>query len=310
MVAGSRLCHNALVPSRPASKTRLKISRLEGTVLTQQSDLLATEEPLEIRVLVNRKRVWQTVTMRTPGADFELAAGLLFTEGLISTRAAIRRITYCIVRKESGTSLHEDSRHQPRAEQIYNTVNVALNTMPNLEYLDAFRVASSACGVCGKASLEALTALNLQPLESELRFAAGVLFSLPDRLRAAQGVFDATGGLHAAAAFSVRGELLCVREDVGRHNALDKLIGWALLNGVPLEDSVVLVSGRVGFEIAQKCVAARIPVLCAIGAPSSLAVNVSEAYGLTLIGFLRGERANVYCGAERLQGTPALVTKN
>jgi FdhD protein len=248
---------------------------------------------LEVRVLVNRKRVWQTVTMRTPGADFELATGLLFTEGLIASSAAIRRITYCA-----------------DAEQIYNTVNVALNTMPNLEYLDAFRVASSACGVCGKASLEALEARGLQPLRSDLRFASEVLFALPDRLRAAQGVFDATGGLHAAAAFSLAGELLCVREDVGRHNALDKLIGWALLNGVRLEESVVLVSGRVGFEIAQKCVAARIPVLCAIGAPSSLAVSVSEAYDLTLIGFLRGARANVYCGAERLEVPAALTAKN
>jgi FdhD protein len=261
--------------------------------LTQQSDAVATEEPLEIRVLVSRKRVWQTVTMRTPGADFELAAGLLFTEGLIPSSAAIHRITYCA-----------------DAEQMYNTVNVALNTMPILEHLDAFRVASSACGVCGKASLEALTARGLQPLESGLRFTTEVLFSLPDRLRAAQGVFDATGGLHAAAAFSVAGELLCVREDVGRHNALDKLIGWALLNGVQLEETVVLVSGRVGFEIAQKCVAARIPVLCAIGAPSSLAVNVSEVYGLTLIGFLRGERANVYCGAERLEVAAVLTAKS
>ena len=244
---------------------------------------MATEEPLEIRVTYQRERVWQTVTMRTPGSDFELATGLLLAEGLISLSSEIARITYCA-----------------EAEQMYNTVNVALHTRPNLDHLDAFRIASSACGVCGKASLDALQSRGMTRITSDLRLEVGVLYALPDQLRSAQGVFDQTGGLHAAAAFTTDGKLLCAREDVGRHNAVDKLIGWSALQNVSLEAAVVLVSGRVAFEIAQKCVLARIPVLCAIGAPSSLAVQVAVRYDLTLIGFLRGETANVYSAAERI----------
>jgi FdhD protein len=288
------------MPERPSSKTKLRIHRLEHAQTQPRDDTVATEEPLEIRVLHHRQRVWQTVTMRTPGADFELAAGLLFTEGLIPSSAAIHRITYCTVKQTSETSLHEDSRPQSRAEQMYNTVNVTLNTAPTLEHLDAFRVASSACGVCGKANLDALNARGLQPLTSTAKLEESVLFTLPDQLRAAQGVFDATGGLHAAAAFTLEGRLLAAREDVGRHNALDKLVGWSLLNNIPLEEAVVVVSGRIGFEIAQKCVAARVPILCAIGAPSSLAVQLAREYGLTMIGFLRGERGNVYSAEERV----------
>jgi FdhD protein len=271
---------------RPTSKTKLRVLRLEHSNHQHRDDAVATEEPLEIRVLHNRRRAWQTVTMRTPGADFELAAGLLFTEGLIPSSAAITRITYC-----------------SSAEQMYNTVNVTLNASPAVEHLDAFRIASSACGVCGKASLDALEARGLSAITSPVRLEERVLFGLPDRLRAAQGVFDSTGGLHAAAAFTLHGRLLAAREDVGRHNALDKLIGWALLNQVSLEDAVIVVSGRVGFEIAQKCVAARAPILCAVGAPSSLAVGVARRYGLTMIGFLRGERGNVYSCEERIEPT-------
>lgn len=207
--------------------------------------------------------------MRTPGHDFELTAGLLLAEGLIGSSADIVRITYCA-----------DS------EQMYNTVNVALNTRPTLEHLDAFRVASSACG---KASLDALEAKGLTRIDSDLRLETGVLYALLDKLRSAQGVFDRTGGLHAAAAFTMDGKLLCIREDVGRHNAVDKLIGWSALRSVSLEPAVVLVSGCAAFEIAQKCVLARIPVLCAIVAPSSLVVQMAARYDLTLIGFLRCE---------------------
>ena len=251
-----------------------------------RGDAIATEEPLEIRVMVQRERVWQTVTMRTPGQDFELAAGLLLAEGLIASSTEIARITYCA-----------------DTEQMYNTVNVALHTRPNLEYLDAFRIASSACGVCGKASLDALEARGLQVITSDLRLETEVLYGLPDKLRSSQNVFDRTGGLHAAAAFTTDGTLLCVREDVGRHNAVDKLIGWSALNRTSLEAAVVLVSGRVAFEIAQKCILAKIPVLCAIGAPSSLAVQMAVRYDLTLVGFLRGETANVYSAPERI-GSP------
>ena len=244
---------------------------------------MATEEPLEIRVTVQRQRVWQVVTMRTPGHDFELATGLLLAEGLIASSREIARITYCA-----------------DAEQMYNTVNVALHTHPNVDQLNAFRVASSACGVCGKASLDALEARGIERIASDLRLETAVLYALPDQLRSSQGVFDRTGGLHAAAAFTADGTLLCAREDVGRHNAVDKLIGWSALNQSPLEQAVVLVSGRVAFEIAQKCVLAKIPVLCAIGAPSSLAVQMAVRYDLTLIGFLRGETANIYSAAERI----------
>ncbi len=249
---------------------------------------MATEEPLEIRVIVQRQRVWQTVTMRTPGHDFELAAGLLLAEGVIASSREIARITYCA-----------------DAEQMYNTVNVKLHSRPNLEHLEAFRVASSACGVCGKASLDALELRGLQPITSDVRLETSVLYGLPEKLRSNQNVFDRTGGLHAAAAFALNGRLLCVREDVGRHNAVDKLIGWSALSQTPLEDAVVLVSGRVAFEIAQKCVLAKIPVLCAIGAPSSLAVQMALRYDLTLVGFLRGETANVYSGVERIGSSRA-----
>ena len=271
------------VPVRPSSQQRVQVTRLEGHRFVQRADAVATEEPLEIRVSFQRQRVWQTVTMRTPGHDFELAAGLLLAEGLIDSGSEIARITYCA-----------------DAEQVYNTVNVALRTPPNLEHLDAFRVASSACGVCGKASLDALEARGMGRIVSDLRLETDVLYALPDKLRAAQGVFDRTGGLHAAAAFTTGGTLLCVREDVGRHNAVDKLIGWSALNQTSLERAVVLVSGRVAFEIAQKCVLAKIPVLCAIGAPSSLAVQMAVEYHLTLIGFLRGETANMYSAPERI----------
>ncbi len=293
---------------RPGTKTRVVVRRLERGELSIKDDALATEEPLEIRVLHRRQRVWQTVTMRTPGADFELAVGLLYSEGLIDSSAAIARITYCTALNsgsnsdsKSGAANRAASRFGTRQEQMYNIVNVSLHTAPNLESLDAFRVASSACGVCGKASLDAVTARGLQAIQSSLRLEPEVMFGLPDKLRAAQGVFDVTGGLHAAAAFTPSGKLLCVREDVGRHNALDKLIGWSVLNGVPLEGTVVLVSGRIGFEIAQKAIAARVPVLCAIGAPSSLAVQLAVQFDLTMVGFLRGERANLYSAPERLE---------
>jgi FdhD protein len=273
------------MPSRSTSKSRTHIWRLEGGALLSKRDTVAGEEPLEVRALYRGERVWSAVTMRTPGADFELAAGSLFAEGLIRSGADVDRITYCA-----------------DAEQQYNIVNVALRVPPpQRSRLEAFRVVSSACGVCGKASVDALEASGLQPIESGVKLEPGVLYGLPEKLRAAQGVFDATGGLHAAAAFTASGTLLCAREDVGRHNAVDKLIGWSVLNAVSLEGAVVLVSGRVAFEIAQKCVNARVPVLCAIGAPSSLAVDVAQRFNLTLVGFLRSSSANVYSAPERIQ---------
>jgi FdhD protein len=268
---------------RALSKHRARVWRLQAGALRERTDVLAGEEPLEVRALHRGARVWQAVTMRTPGHDFELAAGLLFAEGVVRSSAAIQQITYCA-----------DS------EQQYNVVNVKLRVPPDTKQAEAFRVVSSACGVCGKASLDALETGGLQPLESSTVLEPDVLYGLPNKLRAAQGLFNATGGLHAAAAFTAHGELLCTREDVGRHNAVDKLIGWSLLNAVSLEDAVVLVSGRVAFEIAHKCVNARVPVLCAIGAPSSLAVDLAQRFNLTLVGFLRADSANVYSSPHRV----------
>ena len=271
--------------STRAPKSKTRVFTLEGDQVTSKLDAVAGEEPLEIRLKTRSQTQTITVTMRTPGSDFELAAGYCFTEGIITSSADIKRITYCA-----------------DAEQQYNTVNLELRAdiEPDWSLLERNTVASSACGVCGKASLEAIEARGLEPMVGDARVRTQTLYALPEQLRAAQGLFDATGGLHAAALFSLEGKLLAVREDIGRHNALDKLLGFALLEGVPLEQVMVLVSGRAGFEIAQKCVAARVPILASVSAPSSLAVDVAKQFNLTLIGFLRGQRCNVYHGLERI----------
>jgi FdhD protein len=267
--------------TRPTSKTRAQILQLEGDSRTSKSDLLATEEPLEIRVRHKGQHLWQTVTMRTPGHDFELAAGFLLSEGILPNSSSIRNITYCA-----------------DAEQMYNTVNVETRALTQAQ--PRATGVSSACGVCGKNALEDLKTAGLEPIQSDLQLELSVLYALPERLRAAQRVFDDTGGLHAAALFSSQGKLLCLREDIGRHNAVDKLIGWAALNQHALENTVMLVSGRAGYEIALKCVAARVPLLASISAPSSLAVSLAKEFDLTLIGFLRGERCNVYSAHDRI----------
>jgi len=252
------------------------------------SDELATEEPLEIRLVSPQKTV--AVTMRTPGADFELAAGFLYSEGVVKEREDINRISYCIDAKVDG-------------EQRYNIVNVELREGLNLDLqpLERHFFTTSACGVCGKASLEALRSQGYSVIPKGLEVPLDVIYSLPEQLRNAQRVFSTTGGLHAAALFNAGGELLAVREDVGRHNALDKLVGWALLSDeLPLSDRIVMVSGRSSFEIVQKCLVAGVPIICAVSAPSSLAVELAKEFGITLVGFLRGERFNVYSGKERL----------
>jgi len=224
--------------------------------------------------------------MRTPGHDFELAAGFLLSEGLVRRREEIRRIAYCT---------------DPSEPQQYNIVNVELNaaTLPDLAPLERHFYTTSACGVCGKASLENLQRRHA-PLDISWRVSSQVITQLPKQLRAQQTLFAQTGGLHAAALFDRAGRLLALREDVGRHNALDKLLGWALLeNRLPLSEQMVLVSGRASYELVQKTLAAGAPVLCAISAPSSLAVELAQAFNLTLIGFLR-DSFNVYSGAERL----------
>jgi FdhD protein len=251
---------------------------------------VATEEPLEIRLVLRGRTQAVAVTMRTPGADFELAAGFLSGEGVIRTRDELRGISYCV---DAGLD----------TQQRYNVVNVALarDALPDLAPLERHFVTTSACGVCGKASLEALRLRGVPSLSEGPSVSPETITALPDRLRGEQGVFQATGGLHAAALFDQTGALLCVREDVGRHNAVDKVVGWALLNGkLPLRDRILLVSGRSSYEILQKSLAAEITIVCGISAPSSLAVALAREFGITLIGFLRGSRFNVYAGEERV----------
>jgi FdhD protein len=229
--------------------------------------------------------------MRTPGADFELAAGFLYGEDIIDSPDDVKKISYCV-----------DSDLD--AEQRYNIVNVELHGGRgfDLRPLERHFYTTSACGVCGKASLEQLELRGCPVIPAGPEVSAEVLTTLPEKLREAQGLFDATGGLHAAALFDEKGELVALREDIGRHNATDKLIGWALLEGrLPLTDHIVLVSGRSSFEILQKCLTAGVPFVCAISAPSSLAVDVAREFGMTLVGFLRGGRFNVYAGSDRIR---------
>ncbi|MCC5653575.1 formate dehydrogenase accessory sulfurtransferase FdhD [Nostoc sp. XA013] len=273
------------------SKTKAQVWVVENGKMRSRLDQLTTEEPLEIRLAPFQKTV--AVTMRTPGADFELAAGFLYSEGVVNSREDIRRISYCVDKLVDG-------------EQRHNIVNVELRDglIPDLQPLERHFYTSSACGVCGKASLEALRLRRCPVIPSGTIVTPEIIYSLPDKLRAAQGIFTATGGLHAAATFNTQGQLLNLHEDVGRHNALDKLIGTALLSDeLPLNNCIVLVSGRSSFEILQKSTTAGVPIVCSVSAPSSLAVSVAKEFGITLIGFLRGERFNVYTGLQRINAT-------
>ena len=254
-----------------------------------RADFLAGEEPLGIRV----DGAAVTMTMRTPGDDVELAAGFLVSEAVVRSAADIASIKLC-----DGTSCGHGDHH--------GMGNIADATLaPGVVLAPGARrnfMTTSACGVCGKASIEDICVLPEKPLAADpSQFAPPVLATLPDRLRDAQRVFSRTGGLHAAGLFTADGELIVVREDVGRHNAVDKVVGWALLNDrLPLAGCVLLVSGRASFELVQKAVLAGIPLLAAVSAPSSLAVDLAEEAGLTLVGFLRGPSMNVYTGAQRL----------
>jgi FdhD protein len=275
---------------RPGSSVEIRIVGVRDGRSAPRFDRIATEEPLEIRLRAGRETRTVAITMRTPGADFELAAGFLHGEGVVHAYDGLREISYCIDR-----TIDE--------EQRYNIVNVdlAAPALPELVTLERHFTTTSACGVCGKASLEALELRGVQPIESEARIRPEAIGRIPDLLRAAQGVFQKTGGLHAAALCDLAGEIIAVREDVGRHNAVDKVVGWALLQrALPLVDRVLMVSGRTSYEIVQKALVARIPIVCAVSAPSSLAVDLARAFGITLIGFLRGAQFNVYAGAERV----------
>ena len=277
--------------SRRGSKTKTRVRVVEDGRMRVRPDTLATEEPMEIRLLAGGTKQTVAVTMRTPGADFELAAGFLYGEGIVSSPDDILKISYCV---DSDLA----------AEQQYNIVNVELrgNREYDLRPLERHFYTTSACGVCGKASLEQLELRGCPVIPPGPTLTAQTIYGLPGKLRKAQGLFDATGGLHAAALFDKNGELLALREDVGRHNATDKLVGWALLEGrLPLSDHIVMVSGRSSFEILQKCLTAGVPVVCAISAPSSLAVDVARGFGMTLVGFLREGRFNVYAGSDRIR---------
>jgi FdhD protein len=266
---------------------RRRIVRIRETGVSHRIDSLAAEEPLEIRL--NGRPL--TVTMRTPGDDFDLAAGFLVSEGVIGEAADVSAIRYCAGATEDGSN-------------TYNVLDVRL--APHVPVPDGSLernfYTTSSCGVCGKASLDAVRTVAKWTVEEDpLRLTAATVSALPDRIRAAQRVFERTGGLHAAGLFNADGEALCVREDVGRHNAVDKLVGWALRDDLlPLRESVLMVSGRASFELVQKALMAGIPALAAVSAPSSLAVELAADAGLTLIGFVRGASMNIYAGEHRL----------
>jgi len=252
-----------------------------GAKAKRQRDELALEEPLEVRI--ETKPI--SVTMRTPGHDDELAAGFLAAEGLIQCREQVARIQP-YARNERG-----------------NVVNVFLAPGVKVDFARLTRhvFASSSCGLCGKATIEAVHQ-QFKPVKAKLTVAAKTLLTLPQRLLAAQKTFARTGGLHAAAIFTADGELIVLREDVGRHNAVDKVLGYGLLNDLlPLDRYILVVSGRASFEIMQKALAGRIPVVASVSAPSSLAVEFARDSGQTLIGFLRGDRMNVYAGPKRVR---------
>ncbi len=245
-------------------------------------DSLAGEEPLLIQVADQAL----TVTMRTPGDDFELAAGFLFTEGMITSREEIVSLDWA-----------DGSEAEPRAVQV----ELKSGAIPSSPATHRNFLSTSSCGLCGKTSLEAVYATGITPPNPDFRMDPEVLCGLPETLRSAQTIFGRTGGLHAAGLFDPSGKLLALKEDVGRHNAVDKIVGWALLQGrLPLANCALLASGRGGFEIIQKSLVAGIPLLASVSAASSLAVQMACEFGLTLVGFLRGRRFVVYCGQERL----------
>lgn len=273
---------------------RTRIVRVDGGAARHSIDTLAAEEPMEIRV----GGTPVAVTMRTPGDDFSLALGFCLTEGVVDARAEVEQIRYC-AGKDPDTGRNS-----------FNVVDLAVRDgSPVPPELRRNVYVTSSCGICGTASIEAVRR-RLEPVADDpATVASTTLAALPDRLRAAQSVFDKTGGLHAAGLFDPDGTLVASREDVGRHNAVDKLVGWAAMDDrLPLSGHVLMVSGRVAFEIVQKALFARIPIVAAVSAPTSLAVKLAEEARMTLVGFLRGDRMNVYAGAHRvLDGDAAPV---
>ncbi|HEU5130396.1 MAG TPA: formate dehydrogenase accessory sulfurtransferase FdhD [Glycomyces sp.] len=266
---------------------RQKVVRLSGGRRTERVDTLVVEEPLELRVGGESLMV----TMRTPGDDFDLAAGFLVAEGVVTEARDLATMRFC-----AGTD--------ERGEQTYNLLDLALapGVAPPTPAARRETTTTSACGICGKTALDDVRTKSAWSVAGDpMRIGAEALAAFPDRLRASQRLFDKTGGLHAAGLFTAEGELLVSREDVGRHNAVDKVVGWALrADLLPLRGTVLMVSGRASFELVQKAVMAGIPALAAVSAPSSLAADLAAESGLTLTGFLRGDTMNVYARADRI----------
>jgi FdhD protein len=272
------------VPRKARSVDLTQVSEWNDGELRRKDDYLAAEEPLEIRVGDEPL----SVTMRTPGHDRELAAGFLFTEGFVQRLEQIVKL---------------ETREAQDGANRGNVIQAELvpDAAPDFVKMKRHFFAASSCGICGKASIDSIRSRLLRAPNPDFRLDAEILVRMPDALRSSQDVFQRTGGLHAAALFDPSGKLLVLREDIGRHNAVDKGIGWALLAGlVPLSDSVLLVSGRGGFEIVQKAIVAGVPVVASVSAPSSLAVQLARELRLTLIGFLRGRRFVIYAGEERV----------
>lgn len=280
---------------RPGAAQDTPVWKVRGTRATRERDVVVTEEPMEIRVESGPREARETtplsVTMRTPGQDFELAAGFLFTEGIVARKRDVLRIEYCT---DAGVP------------QEYNVVSVVLRTGLDFrpDRLSRHFYMTSSCGVCGKTALEAVRVAVRHPIPKDGPIVdAAELARMPERLREGQALFAKTGGLHAAGLFGPDGDLAALREDVGRHNAVDKVLGEAFLGGrTPLSKYVLAVSGRGGFEILQKAAVAGVPFVVAVGAPSSLAVGIAETFGMTLVGFARGDRFNVYAGRSRIAG--------
>lgn len=269
----------------------IQVTKINHEEALIRPDLLAVEEPLEIRLgfgpTAGREQMSLSVTMRTPGHDFELVLGFLFTEGVISSSEQVDSIQYC-------SSVKKD--------EAENVIRVELKADKKLDCKKFQRhfYTSSSCGVCGKSSIDSVR-VHCPPIQSALKITHDTVNSLPQKLREAQAVFEHTGGLHASALFNEEGDLIMVREDVGRHNALDKVIGAMLLQKqTVLTNYVLMVSGRTSFELIQKAAVAGIPVVAAVGAPSSLAVSLAKEVGITLLGFVRDQKFNIYCGEQRV----------
>lgn len=272
---------------RPGPTQRVRVHEWNGDTVTAREDRLATEEPLEIRLSwPDTPARGFVTTMRTPGHDFALTAGLAYAEGVFDDIEQVRSVAYC-------------TEVNLLPEQEFNVVTLDLDRPP-LRWSERTVAMSSACGVCGKQSIEAVYDIGASPQPVGPTISATVARGLPDRLREAQRIFDTTGGLHAAGLFRADGTPLVVREDIGRHNAVDKVIGQRMLDRAPTKPAALAVSGRLGFEIVQKAATARIPVVVAVGAASSLAVRVAETFGVCLASFVRGERMVVHTHPERL----------